>query len=79
MALERIKIKFRNRLSQIRLNGHLQVLIHGREPGTQRAFGVIITKKTNEKWLAAKPCHKLLKKVISVLEKDKYVQADNYA
>ena len=45
MALERIKTKFRNRLSQIRLNAQLQVSINGPEPGTQKAFQVI-TKKT---------------------------------
>ena len=75
MALERIKTKFRNRLSQIRLNAQLQVSINGPEPGTQKAFEVI-TKKTNEKWLAAKPRHKILKQIISVLVKDKCVQAD---
>ena len=62
-------------LVKIRLSAHLQFSINAPEPGTQKAFKVI-TKKINEKWLAAKPDHKLLKKVISVLVKDKCVQAD---
>lgn len=73
-ALKRIKTKSRNKISQKMLNCHLQVSINGPQPGTQKTFEVI--KKANEKWLAAKPCRKLPKKVISVLVKDKSVQAD---
>ena len=57
------------------MNAHLQVSINDPEHGTQKAFEVTI-KKTNEKWQATKPCPKLLKKVISILVKDKSVQAD---
>ena len=73
-VLKRIKTKSRNRLRQKMLNAHLQVSINGQEPGTREALEVI--NKAKEMWVAAKPCRKLPKEVVSVLVRDQGVQAN---